>query len=232
MREETMKEETMKEETMKEEAKKKAESNVFGNKKIIKTGLIIIIPVAVILAMISAGINGIVFVWGPISNKILASFGFNQPYPFLVSLLSLGLTIVLCIGLSLVYAKLSFFKKLINKIPVINWFGGNGKTPKNLSEKPIALVELWQGIYEIGVIVNTQIVITENGERKVCFMVFIPSSPTPFTGWVRIVEKDKVFILEKNYQEIVKTIISFGLTNLDQTGIQISEKFKPEIESI
>jgi uncharacterized membrane protein len=67
-----------------------------------------------------------------------------------------------------------------------------------------------QGIFTLGFAVNevSQRAIGLDAEHVA---VFIPSSPTPFTGYVVIVNKDEIYPTTINVEEAVKFLVSGGI---------------------
>lgn len=75
----------------------------------------------------------------------------------------------------------------------------------------VALIEYpRKGIYAIGFLSSTSRV-TRDGESTPMRLVFIPSTPTPFTGLVVLVPHEDVFPIDLGVEEAVKLLVSGGI---------------------
>jgi uncharacterized membrane protein len=70
-----------------------------------------------------------------------------------------------------------------------------------------------KGIYSIGFITNDADKGLEQKIQKDSYNVFVPSSPSPLTGFIIVVPKDEVIPLDIKVEEAISLIVSGGMIN-------------------
>jgi len=69
------------------------------------------------------------------------------------------------------------------------------------------------GIYSVGFVTNDNLVeFKEKGDRKF-YNVFIPSSPSPLTGFTIIVDEADLVTLDLSVEDAIRLVVSGGLLN-------------------
>jgi len=83
------------------------------------------------------------------------------------------------------------------------------------SFKDVVMVEYpRKGMYSLGFLVNdTPKRITDKVQQKEMLNVFIPTSPSPFSGFVVLVPKNEVIFTDIKIEEAIKFFVSDGVVN-------------------
>jgi len=88
--------------------------------------------------------------------------------------------------------------------------------PPSRAFKNTVLVEYpRKGIYVLGFLTNENTIAFSQKGNKKYYSIFVPSSPSPITGFTIIVEEHEVIFLDIPVDEAIKLIISGGLLNPD-----------------
>ncbi len=112
-----------------------------------------------------------------------------------------------------------FFERALVRIPLIKHVYPYIKqvtdfllTKKELSFTRVVAVEYpRKGIWSIGLVTGQGLKKISVVQGKEFLTVFIPSSPTPFTGYVTMIEKDQVLEMDMAVDEAIRFIISGGV---------------------
>jgi uncharacterized membrane protein len=79
--------------------------------------------------------------------------------------------------------------------------------------KQVALVEFpRKGIYYLAFLTN-EIKVNMEGKTEDFVIVFIPSTPTPFTGWTLLFRRDEIIPLDMSVEDGVKFFVSGGIAS-------------------
>ncbi len=108
--------------------------------------------------------------------------------------------------------KLPFFKQVYPALKEMVVFLFSQDQVKSF--KQVVLVEYpRKGVYSYGFLTNeTSSKIGGKVKRELC-NVFVPSSPSPFTGYVLLVPKDEIIFTDVTIEDAVKVIASGGVVN-------------------
>ncbi|MCK4909771.1 MAG: DUF502 domain-containing protein [Planctomycetes bacterium] len=211
-------------------------SKTFPFKKPFLTGLITLMPVILSLLVVSVIFDVLARNFGfPLGRRILSLVGFlgveevtrvagNSLVVTLVGLLVTGLVVVF-VG----YLMNNFFgqritrligDKFFGRLPLINLIYPyakqivrflSGSNKKDNFKAVVAVEYPMKGIYVLGFV-------TSDGIRSVndtlgfdCVTVFIPSSPTPFTGYTIFLSGENVFPLSISVDEALRLLVSGGI---------------------
>lgn len=83
---------------------------------------------------------------------------------------------------------------------------------KKLSfNKVVALQYPRKGVWSVGMVTGTGLKKIVNSHEKEFLTVFVPSSPTPFTGYVIMTPKDETIELDMSIEEALRFTISGGV---------------------
>jgi uncharacterized membrane protein len=94
--------------------------------------------------------------------------------------------------------------------------------------KQVVLVEFpRKGVYYMGFLTN-EIKVQMEGQTQDFVSVFIPSTPTPFTGWTLLFRKEETIPLEMSVEDGVKFFVSGGIASPPV----FSQKHAPEMPRI
>ncbi|MCK4520110.1 MAG: DUF502 domain-containing protein [Candidatus Omnitrophica bacterium] len=190
-------------------------------KKIFITGLAAVIPLAITIYVIS----GLFYFADEVIGKYINSFleqyiGYKIPgLGFLIVIL-----LIFFLGVVLRLTRMKIFRwveRLFFRIPLVNKIYFPIKRivdflffPPRKDFRNVVLVEYpRQGVYSLGFLTNKNTIeFKERGEKKFC-NVFMPSSPSPLTGFIIIVEEKDLISLDMGVEEAIKLIVSGGLIN-------------------
>ena len=115
------------------------------------------------------------------------------------------------------WAENSFLRiPLVNKIyfPIKKIFDFLFYQRKPAFKKAVLVEYPRKGVYSFGFITNeSSASIVPKGSNTKYFNVFIPSSPSPLTGFTILVPEEELIVLDMPAEEILKTIISGGMLN-------------------
>ncbi|MCK9397239.1 MAG: DUF502 domain-containing protein [Methylobacter sp.] len=183
-------------------------------KELIKTllnyfliGVLAVIPIVVILQIM-------IFVKDRVSDLFQMVYGYADNYLYTILVFAISFMILVYIGRKLVHEGRSWviaaFDRVIERIPLmntvyrvlkklINMFSSHDQT----ISKEVVYVEypkegLWAPAY-----------ITNRFEDK--YVLFVPTSPNPTSGFTVIVDKSKVVKSTMNIEEASSFIISVGV---------------------
>lgn len=114
--------------------------------------------------------------------------------------------------------RLPFFKQVYPPIKEMAVLLFSDKRP---SFKEVVIVEYpRKGIYSLGFLVNdTPKRISDKVHQKEMLNVFIPTSPSPFSGFVILVPKNEVFFTDIKIEEAIKFFVSDGVVNPSEKNI-------------
>jgi uncharacterized membrane protein len=88
-------------------------------------------------------------------------------------------------------------------------------SPSSKAFSEVALIEYpRRGVYAVG-FVSGQSRIREGATEQVMRMVFIPSTPTPFTGMVILLPESDIHPIDITVEEAVKILVSGGIVTPD-----------------
>lgn len=187
-------------------------------KRILRTrfvaGLLVVVPLILTFVLLRSLVE---FVDGLFRPVIIRFFGVAYDIPLVGIVITLAIIILVGIISTNVFGNrfLQFGERQLLKIPVVNFIYGPLKqlvhtlsVPQSKSFKSVVLVEYpRQGIYAIGFLVNETALPPEKGEGKL-LSVFIPSSPTPISGFVFLFPEKDVEYLDMTIEESIKFFVS------------------------
>jgi uncharacterized membrane protein len=90
-------------------------------------------------------------------------------------------------------------------------FGGDDLEKKFPSSRVVLVEYPRKGIWTVGLMTGETLIAIERVAGVPCVTVFIPSSPTPFTGYTITVPKDEVFDLPISFDEAIRFVVSGGV---------------------
>ena len=204
-------------------------------KKYFITGLALLLPVTVTIAIIIFLVNFFTKPFLGFVTKILYHTKIKDvSILFLTSeqVVYYGSKIVIIIGLLLItlllgyFARWFFFKSLINvsdkilhKIPLVNKVYKTSQdiintifvTDKN-SFKQVVLVPFpSENIYSIGLVSRASPKACRDVKNADLITVFVPTAPNPTTGFLLIFDKKDLIYLDMKTEDAVKYVVSCGV---------------------
>lgn len=189
-------------------------------KRYFLTGFLIILPAfitAYVLYAIFMFIDGI---WGKVINFYLRkNFGFSIPGLGFI----LGMLTILVIGFiatNLLGKRLfKFFEHIFLKFPVIKLIYDPAKqivdsfvSRENPAFKKVVMVEYpSKGIWSIGFLTNESFKEAQEKTGEELLHIFISTTPSPLTGFLILVPKRDVRILDMPIDKGIKLVVSGGI---------------------
>lgn len=190
-------------------------------KKIFITGFAAITPLVITVSVTVWLFKFADNILGKLLNKFLIAH-FGAPIPGLGLLLFLLIIFVTGLFVTITSRKLfKWFDHFIKSFPLVYKIYGPVKDIVNFIFYPpkqnfnkVALFEYpRKGVYTIGFVTNTSAQCFENATGKKMFNVFIPSTPSPLTGYTVLVPHEDVTFIDISMEEATKLVVSAGLLN-------------------
>jgi uncharacterized membrane protein len=181
------------------------------------SGILIIVPLIItfmVLRFLLSGIDGLL---SPIITKLI---GRSIPGLGVVATIILiflaGILTTNVIGSRLFKIWEIFFIKT----PLVRTIYGSSKklveaitTTDKHSFKQVVLVEFpRKDVFYLGFMTN-EIIVDLEGKKDELVVVFIPSTPTPFTGWTLLFRKKEVIPLDITVEDGIKFFVSGGIAS-------------------
>ena len=188
-------------------------------RKIFIAGLAAIVPIILTFYVVIALLNFADAVLGKFINRYFyVNFGYKIPGLGII----ISILIVFFVGIILKLSRMKIaraIEKLFLRMPIIStiYFPIKKMFDFLFLERPtrfrgVVLVEYpRKGIYSIGFVTNGSVKrLRDVGDREM-MSVFIPSSPSPLTGFTVVVPKEDVVFLNVTIEEAVSFIVSGGM---------------------
>lgn len=197
-------------------------------------GLLVVVPLIVtylVLTFLFTSLDGIL---GPLIHKIAGFY-----WPGLGVLATLLLVLVAGV-LTRNYLGTNIYRmweNLITKIPLIRpvYSGAKGllqatTTDSAASFKEVVMIEYpREEVWTIGFVAN-RLEISTQGRAESYIAVYLPNTPTPFTGWTVIVPSDQVTPIDWTVEQAIKYVVSGGVVSPEKIGSRtILSHEKPEV---
>lgn len=123
--------------------------------------------------------------------------------------------------------------RILGRLPLVRIFYTATKqlvdsvlAPKERAFSEVVLIEYpRKGLYVVGFLSNRCRIIRDSGEKKVS-LVFVPSTPTPFSGMVVAVPDEDIYPVNMSVEEAVKLLVSGGIAAPQLINMK---KFKQEV---
>jgi len=193
------------------------------------TGFVALFPIVLTLFVLKLCWNVIMTVSGPLGDllnyAVTAATDFKGLPAWVgkVGALILALAAVYLIGLALASIVgrriMGWLDAVIVRLPLVNYiyphakqlsqfiFGG-GQVRFN---RVVAVEYPRKGVYSMGFVTSDGIRSLSRRKGRRLIAVFVPTSPTPFTGWTVLVEEEEVLPLDMTVDEALRFTISCGV---------------------
>jgi uncharacterized membrane protein len=189
------------------------------------SGVLVIVPLFAAIAVLKFIIVSIDDFLKPLIIKLL---GQEYAFPFIGLLITLILIILAGIFTTNVIGQRLFryWEKLILHVPLFKTVYSASKqlvegiaVPEKRTFDKVVLVEYpRKGVFAIGLLVNRIKVKSPEGEREY-LVVFLPSTPTPFTGNPILVLAEDVKPLDIGVEDALKYCVSGGVSSPKEMAI-------------
>ncbi len=111
--------------------------------------------------------------------------------------------------------RIPFVKQVYPNVKQVTDFlvgGGSGEGKKAFQSGRVCLVEYpRKGIWTVGLMTGETLAAIQHIAGEPCVTVFIPSSPTPFTGYTITVPAREVYALPLSMDETIRFVVSGGV---------------------
>jgi len=184
------------------------------------SGVLIIVPLIItylVLRFLFLSVDGLL---SPLLNKLL---GYSIPG---IGLLA-TLVLIFLAGIfasSVIFSRLvSYGQSLFLRIPIIRTIYGPAKQlvesltiEEKRAFKQVVLIQFpRRGVFTLGFV--TKRISLKNEEF---FAVFVPSTPTPFTGWTLLFKREEVIPLDISVEQGIEFFVSGGIASPDKFPIK------------
>jgi len=183
------------------------------------SGVLVIVPLFVAIAVLKFVIETIDNFLKPLIVRLV---GQQYSFPFIGLLLTLILIILAGIFTTNIFGKrlFGYWELLILRIPLFKTVYSASKhlvegiaVPEKRSFDKVVLVEFpRKGAFTIGFLVN-RTKLKSNANEQEYLTVFIPSTPTPFTGAAVLFSPEEVRFLNLTVEDGLKFVVSGGVSS-------------------
>ena len=187
------------------------------------TGSLIVLPTIITIYLFLWLFNFLDGIFGRFINKyLMAHYGYKIPGLGII----LGVIVIISTGFFVTHlisrSALSILEKNLIKFPVIKQIYPAAKqiinflfTDAKANFKKVVLVEYpRKGMHSLGFLTNeASISFHKDINNKELVNIFIPSTPNPLTGYLIIVPREDVIIVDISVENALKMIISGGVIN-------------------
>ena len=199
-------------------------SRIEAFKIVMIRGAIIVFSVGIAGFFIYMVLDYITRMWKPVFKPLVV-------YDPLVTIVGVAMFILIIATIGYMFSpnKLSGnWGKLWGRIPIINWFLGQRKMPRSVSDMPGALIRFAEGGYYIAALLGEQQFKNKDGETYLMYKLYCPSAPMPWSGLPLIfAEAQCVLVLKLSFAEIYGITTSFGRTTpklLEELDLEVTTK--------
>lgn len=197
---------------------------MFNNlKKYFFSGLVVFLPLALTVYLIFLAMN---FAEGVFGRFLKPLFADNFGFYFRGLSIIIGVYFIIVIGFFVTHfigkKVYDFFENLLIKVPIVKQIYPALKEmvvflfarDRLGSFRKVVLIEYpRKGMFAVGFLTNdTSEKICNFAGKDMC-NVFIPTSPSPLTGFVTLVPKKEIIITDISVEEAFKFIVSGGVVN-------------------
>jgi len=195
-------------------------------------GLAAILPLLVTLFLLYTFFGYVDVITQPLTDKLLGLLGakdWRAPFPTLIWIAGVFCYLLFMVGLIYLIGRLvasyiggllfQWFENVFLKLPVVRAIYPYAKqiTEFVFSDKTarfhhvVAVEYPRKGIFSIGFLTGDSLEQIQEVTPKKFVNVFIPSSPTPFTGYVIFVPEDELLHLDLTVEQALRLTVSGGV---------------------
>jgi len=199
------------------------------------SGLLIIVPLIFTFWLLRGLVET---VDGLVRPAVIKLLGHAYDFPFVGLIITFTLIMLTGVITANVLGKklIRLWEFLLLHIPLVNFLYGSTKqliqaltVPQKKIFKSVVLVEYpRRGIYAVGFLANqTEMQTDHSSQEMLC--VFIPSTPTPFTGIALLYPPEQVVYLDMPIEEGIKYAVSGGIITPAIMRQHISNPGQPKL---
>jgi uncharacterized membrane protein len=104
-----------------------------------------------------------------------------------------------------------FLKQVYPYVKQVTDFVLTQEEQKKLFSRVVAVEYPRQGVWSIGLVTGSGLKKVADNVKKEFLTVLIPTSPTPFTGWVVMVPREQTIELHITIEEAIRFVVSAGV---------------------
>ncbi|NOZ23933.1 MAG: DUF502 domain-containing protein [Planctomycetes bacterium] len=196
------------------------------------TGLAAVLPILVTLFLLYTFFGYVDAITQPLTDRLLGLLGatdWHAPFPTLIWIAGVFCYLLFMIGLIYLIGRLvasylggllfQWFENVFLKLPVVRAIYPYAKqvTDYFFSDKVarfhhvVAVQYPRKGVYSVGFLTGDSMDQIQEAETKKFVNVFVPSSPTPFTGYVVFVPEDELIHLGITVDQALRLTVSGGV---------------------
>lgn len=180
-------------------------------------GLLVVVPLIVtylVLELLFTSVDGILGKW---IHKI---FGFYWPGLGVAATLLLVILAGILTRNYLGTRFIRYWEQILTRIPLIRpvYSGAKGlmqatTADSTASFKDVVMIQYpREGYWSVGFIAsNIDMTLTDRPEKYVA--VYLPNTPTPFTGWTVLVAEKEVVPIDMTVEQAIKYVVSGGVVS-------------------
>jgi len=203
------------------------------------SGLLVIVPLILTFVLLKGMVQWVDDIVEPLVVRL---FGHAYFFPFVGIIITFALIMIAGFLAANVLGKkmLRLWEFLLLHIPLVNFVYGSTKQfvqaltlPQKKIFKSVVLVEYPRpGIYGLGFLAN-QTTLEGDGKTEELLCIFIPSTPTPFTGIAILFPPEQVIFLNMPVEEGIKMAVSGGIITPEKMYRYINKEtnFRNEIQT-
>lgn len=204
-------------------------------KRVFVTGILFLLPTMITIFLIIFAFNFLdAYIARPLGGSILYILQLITNLEFLknnAKILTplIGFPVAILITIIVGYLAVTFFgrrllhwveKHLLGRFPIVSLIYPHAKKltatfldkDKKAEFKAVVAVEYPRhGVYSIGFVTSEGLKDVRKSSGKELLTVFMPSSPTPFTGYTIQVSKDEVIYLNMSVDDAIRFCVSGGI---------------------
>lgn len=172
-------------------------------------GALIVFSVGVLAFIVYTLLTILVGWWRPLIESLTGSDSGLVVVPLTIVFTAL---LVALVGFAFTWKPLlRLVSKFASKVPVLNWFLGEGRIPQSIHDMPGALIRFSEGTYYIAALVGGQKFLGKSGKMENMYKLYCPSAPVPWSGLPIIFARpEQVIILKLSFGEVYGITTSFG----------------------
>lgn len=172
---------------------------------------LIVFSVGILAFIIYYVIGFLVTLWDPVISLLDDEYD-SEHYVTIPLAIILSLSFVFIVTLILSRERhFKIFSRLLARVPLVNWFLGEGKIPEGINDMPGALVRFNEGGYYIAALIGDQKFLNKMGKVENMYKLYCPSAPIPWSGLPIIFAKHETVILLKiSFGDVYRITTSFG----------------------
>ncbi len=198
-------------------------------RKYLIAGSLVVLPVIItvfVFLWLFSFLDGILGKY--INSYLMSQYGYKIPGLGIIFAIALILFVGFLVTHLISRGFISFFEKFFLKFPIIKQIYPAVKqmiyflfSDRRLSFRKVVLIEYpRKGVYTLGFLTNETLELFKQKTRKDLINIFIPSTPGPLTGYLVMVPKAEVVIVDIAVEEALKMLISGGVVNPSQKSTE------------